>query len=294
MVLICSDITRRSMMIIDFRVRIPPKDFIELTKSLSFPSFLSQYEKLFKLQNIVDITLDDLVKQMEEAGITRAVLQAEFEYGDYKIFNQYVADAVEKYPDKFIGFGSVDPRDGMKAVREMERIVQDLGLRGLNLQPWVYGLPPNNKKYYPIYAKCVEFNIPVTVHVGINFSLNRSMNVGKPLYLDEVAHDFPELKIILNHVGWPWVTESIAVAWRHPNVFLEIGGVAPKYIAMPGTGWEPLLTYANSLLQDRILFATDWPVIPLRRAVNEVREWPVKEEVKEKIFYKNAQQILGL
>jgi predicted TIM-barrel fold metal-dependent hydrolase len=281
-------------MIIDFRVRIPPKDFSELTKSFSFPSFLAQYEKLYKLRNIIDISLAELIKLMEEAGVTKAVLQAEFEYGDYKAFNQYVAETIRKYPDKFIGFGSVDPRDGMTAVREIERIVRDLGLKGLNLQPWVYGLPPNNKKYYPLYAKCTELGIPVTVHVGINFSLDRCMRVGRPLYLDEVAHDFPELKIILNHVGWPWVNESVAVAWRNPNIYLEIGGIAPKYIAMQGTGWEPLLTYANSLLQDRVLFATDWPVISFQRAVNEIKEWPVKEEVKEKIFYKNAQHILGL
>ena len=281
-------------MIIDFRVRIPPKDFIEITETVSLPAFLKHYEEMYKLQRTIDISSKELVELMDEAGITKAVLQAEFEYGDYKIFNQRVAEIVEKYPDRFIGFGSVDPRDSMVAVRELERTIKDLGLKGLNLQPWVYGLPPNNKKYYPLYAKCVEFNIPVTIHTGINFSLDRNMNVGRPLYLDEVAHDFQELKLVLNHVGWPWVTESVAVAWRNPNVYLEIGGIAPKYIAMTGTGWDPLMIYANSLLQDRVLFATDWPIIHFQRAVDELKNWPLKEEVKEKILYKNAQRLLGL
>ena len=281
-------------MIIDFRVRIPPKDFIEITETVSLPAFLKQYEEMYKLQKTINISSDELVELMNEAEITKAVLQAEFEYGDYKAFNQRVAEIVERYPDKLIGFGSVDPRDGMVAVRELERTIKDLGLKGLNLQPWVYGLPPNNKKYYPLYAKCVEFNVPVTIHTGINFSLDRNMNVGRPLYLDEVAHDFQELKLVLNHVGWPWVTESVAVAWRNPNVYLEIGGIAPKYMAMPGTGWDPLIIYANSLLQDRVLFATDWPIIPFQRAVDEFKNWPLKQEVKEKILYKNAQRLLGL
>lgn len=281
-------------MIIDFRVRIPPKDFIEITETVSLPAFLKHYEEMYELQKTIGITSKELVELMDEAGITKAVLQAEFEYGDYKLFNQRVAEIVDKYPDRFVGFGSLDPRDGMVAVRELERTVKDLGFKGLNLQPWVCGLPPNNKRYYPLYAKCVEFDIPVTIHTGINFSLDRNMNVGRPLNLDEVAHDFQELKLILNHVGWPWVTESVAVAWRNPNVYLEIGGIAPKYIAMPGTGWDPLMIYANSLLQDRVLFATDWPIIPFQRAVDELKNWSLKEEVKEKILCKNAQRLLGL
>jgi hypothetical protein len=139
----------------------------------------------------------------------------------------------------------------------------------------------------------LELNIPVTIHCSINFTVNRTIDYGRPLYLDEVACDFPDLKIIANHGGWPWVTEMVAVAWKHPNVYIEIGAVSPKYIGTPGTGWESLMVYGNSLLQDRVLFATD-NMLPHQRCVEEIKALSLKTDVKEKWLGLNALNLLGL
>lgn len=281
-------------MIIDFRVRLPPTNFAEVANVNELPDFMAHYDEMYGLLEKMKVNEEGLIKLMDKSDVFLSVLQAEYEFGDYHKFNDSVAQIVQKYPKRFVGYCSVDPRDGMNAVREINRCVKDLNMKGLNLQPWVQDLLPTHRKFYPLYAKCVELNIPVTIHMGINFALNRSMRVGRPITIDEIAQDFPELKIVINHGGWPWVNESVAVAWRNPNVYIEFGAVAPKYIGKRGTGWETLLTYGNSLLQDRILFATDWPVMQFHRAIKEFNELPFKEEVKEKILFKNAESLLDL
>ena len=154
-------------------------------------------------------------------------------------------------------------------------------------------LHANNKKFYPLYLKCLEFGIPVTIHTGINYSYDRSIDFGRPIFIDEIACDFPGLNIVLNHSGWPWVNESVAIARKHPSVYLEIGGIAPKYIGLPNTGWEIFITFANNLLQDQILFATD-SMVPFERAVTEAKSLPLKTEALDKLMHRNATQILSL
>jgi predicted TIM-barrel fold metal-dependent hydrolase len=101
------------------------------------------------------------------------------------------------------------------------------------------------------------------------------------------------LKLVANHGGWPWVLEMMAVAWKHSNVYIELGGVSPKYFGTPGSGWEPLMQYGNSLLQDQVLFATD-NMLPHQRCVDELRALSLKDSVKEKWFGLNAAGLLGL
>ena len=120
------------------------------------------------------------------------------------------------------------------------------------------------------------------------------MEYSHPRYLDQVATDLPELKIVATHGGWPWVTEMVAVAWKHPNVYIDTAGQSPKYIAMASMGWAPLMQLGNSLLQDRILFATRYPLLTFERALEEFNQLPLKEEVKEKWLGKNAARLLKL
>jgi len=121
----------------------------------------------------------------------------------------------------------------------------------------------------------------------------RTIDFGRPLYLDRVACDFPGLTLVANHGGWPWVTELVAVAWKHPTVYIELGAISPKYIARPGTGWEPLLVYGRSLLQDRVLWATDC-MLPFDRSLQEARELPLPPEVIDKWLGLNAATLLGV
>lgn len=289
-------------MIIDFRVRVPLRDSasdprLKLEDVYTNPEDMARYQDIYGLEEIINTTCDDLLAEMDEAGVDKAVIHAEYECGGYKTYhalNEKVAKIVGKYPDRFVGIAGVDPRDGMVAVRELDWAVKELGFKGLNLQVPFQGLSAVDKRCYPLYAKCIELGIPVAIHVGVHFDTAYAITQNNPVFLDEIACDFPELKIVGLHGGWPWVLELIAVARRHPNVYLEYGAVAPRYLAMPRAGWEPIMQFGNSLLQDQVLFGTDWPSLRLKRAVTEFKELTLKEEVKDKILSKNAIQLLGL
>ena len=178
--------------------------------------------------------------------------------------------------------------------REAEEWIKNCGMKGVNLQPWAYKLHAHERVFYPLYEKCLELNVPVTIHTGVNYSLTRSMDFGRPIYLDTIACDFPDLKIVASHGGWPWVNEMVAVAWKHPNVYIETGAVSPRYIGRPGTGWETFIQYGNTILKNQILYASEWPLIPFEKIVREAEALPLKDEVKENYLYKNAARLLRL
>lgn len=286
-------------MIIDFGLNPPHPCYLDLY--MNPPKYLEGYRALYagQLQDLLqhaEQTFGDFLGYLRELGIVKAVIKAKDIETTYqrKLPNEVVADLVRQYPDLFIGFAGVDPWKGMEAVRELEHAVTELGLRGLALEPFEYHLPANDRRYYPLYSKCVELGIPVNLHSSINFSTMSRMDYGNPLYLDDVAVDFPELKIVAMTPGWPWVRELVAVVWRHPNVYIEIAAVRPRYFAMPNTGWGELLHYGNSVIQDKVLFASSWPLLPVERTIQEIRELPLKETVMEKWFYRNAARLLGL
>lgn len=278
------------MTVIDFRVRVPFRD-TDKSEEIRIPPRMKRYDEIYGQERLMNIPLDELLRQMETFGISQAVLHAEYEFGEYTFWNQRVHEVVKRYPEKFIPFASVDPRDGMTAVRELEKCLGNRGFKGLNFQPGFLRILPTDRRCYPLYTKCIEYNVPVAIHSGVNFSLDVPIKYGNPLELDEVACDFPELRIIANHGAWPWATEIAAIAWKHPNIFLEFGAIAPKYIAAKG-GWDPVFQFMNSILQDQVLYGTDWPLISFERTLKEWRELPLKPEVREKLLYKNALKLL--
>ena len=242
-------------------------------------------------------TTDEFVKLLDKMGVEKAVifnLDEETPSGIAGLPNDYYAEIVKKHPDKFVGFAGIDPLKRMEAVREIRRSY-DLGLRGVAVRPFMFGIPPHHAKMYPIYSTCVELDIPIWFHLSINYSTN-NMEVERPIYLDIVAQDFPELKIIAGHGGWPWVNELVAVAWRNPNIYIDIASYLPKYIGMKGTGWEQLIHFGNSVLQDRILFGSTWLFMgmSIKQLADGVMELPLKEEVKRKWLYENAARLLGI
>lgn len=279
-------------MIIDFRVIVPPSES-KAAVGAPWTGYLSNYNRLYPAAGGPEQTVASMLRNMDAAGVDLAVLQPEWAFGDYRDLNAAVARIVKAHPHRFLGYCTVNPAEDDDMVQVVERAVHDQGIRGLNLQPFAYRLMANDKRFYALYAKCQDLRIPVTIHTSINFSNDRSIEYGRPLALCEIACDFPDLTIVANHGGWPWVPELIAIAWKHPNLFIEIGAISPKYIAMPGSGWEMLLRYGNSLLQDQVLFATDC-MIPFARAVEELRALPLKEEVKRKWLGDNAARLLGV
>ena len=180
------------------------------------------------------------------------------------------------------------------AVKELEFAVRELGLRGLNLQCFELKLAINDKKMYPLYAKCIELDIPVNIHTGINFSTASQMDYGRPAYLDEVMQHFPELRVCASPPGWPWVEELIGVAWRHANVHIGIVAVRPKLIGMEDAGYRPLLSYGTKVLKDRILTGTSYPMQPLEQAYAEFDALPLPDDVRRKWMFENAARFLGL
>jgi predicted TIM-barrel fold metal-dependent hydrolase len=279
-------------MILDFRIIGTGEEFFPGGYE-ELPDFMARYKQLYDFDRMCTLSFEDFLRGMEEAGVSKAVLQAEYSFGDAELLNRTVAQKVAENPDLLLGFAGIDPLSCQDPVGDLDRYVQDWNMKGLNLQPWVQGWYPNDERFYPLYSYCQQARLPVTIHASLNFALHRKIDYGHPLYLDEVACEFPDLTIVANHGGWPWVSEMVAVAWKRPNVYLEIGAISPKYIARPGTGWELFLTYGDSVLQDQILFATD-SLIPHERAVREVDALPFKEQVKEKLLYRNAMRVLGL
>ena len=287
-------------MIVDFRMVAPFEAYLsadevaEIVTSGILGSYQDVYPATTGSGAPLGLDLDTMQRNMEAGGIDTAVVQAEWMYGDYRKLNDAVAKLVAEYPDRFAaGFLTVNPAADDDLAAVVEEGVRDRGFRGVNLQPWAYRVRCNDRIFYPLYEKCLELDVPVTVHTSINFTSDRTIDFGRPLYLDQVACDFPGLKLVANHGGWPWVNELMAVAWKHPNVYIEIGAISPKYIGKAGTGWEPLMVYGNSLLQDRVLWATD-AMVPHRRSIDELKALPLKDSVKEKWLGLNAARLLGL
>jgi hypothetical protein len=152
------------------------------------------------------------------------------------------------------------------------------------------------RHYYPFYEKCVELGVPVSIHASANWTTCRPSDLGHPHHFDVVACDFPELKLILSHGGYPWVLEACLLAWKHPNVYLELAAHRPKYFTAPGAGWEPLLRYGQTTIQDKILFGSGAFLIGRSQAelLAEFRALPIKSEVMEKWLWRNAAALMGI
>jgi predicted TIM-barrel fold metal-dependent hydrolase len=278
--------------ILDFRIIGTGEEFFPGGYE-ALPAFMERYKQLYDFHRMCTLPFEDFLSEMQRSGVSKAVLHAEYSFGDAELLNKIVAQKVKEHSDLLVGFAGLDPLSSADPVADLDRYVKQWNMKGLNLQPWVQGWYPNDRKFYPVYSYCQDAGLPVAIHTSLNFALHRRIDHGHPLYLDEVACDFPNLTLVANHGGWPWVNDLVALAWKRPNVYVEIGGVSPKYIARPGTGWELLMTYGNSLLQDQILFATD-SLISHERAIREVDMLPLKDVVKEKLLYANAARLLGL
>ena len=238
--------------------------------------------------------LEAYLAEYERLGARHVIVKArdnETTFG-LKVSNEAVAEFCRTHGDRYVGFAGVDPHKGMAAVRELEAAVRDLGLRGLNLQCFELKLAINDKRMYPLYAKCVELGIPVNVHCGTNFSTASLMDYGRPAYLDEVLVHFPELRVCAAPPGWPWVEELLGVAWRHPNLHIGIVAVRPHLVAKEDSGYRPLLAYGAKMLQDRIVTGSSYPMQPVSEALAEFEALPLPDAVKRKWLHDNAARFL--
>lgn len=239
------------------------------------------------------VTIEDYLRQMDEAGIERSLLIA-VRAGDlnvrlsWEVPYEVIAEICQKYPDRFSGLAGIDQTRGMKGLRELEVAINDYGFVGAHWYPHWFGCAPDAPQIYPYYAKCCELDIPIMMQVGQNLVYSRERrlpSVARPILLDQVAIDFPELAIIGIHVGVPWASEMIAMCWKHENVFTAGDAYAPKH-------WPAdYVHYANSYGRDKVLFGTDYPVIEPMRMVREIAELGMRPEAHRLMMRENALRV---
>jgi uncharacterized protein len=212
----------------------------------------------------------------------------------FKIPNELVAGFCDRHGSRYIGFAGVDPHKGKTAVAEFDHAVRELGLKGLNLQCFELKLKPNDPLLYPLYEKALELDVPVNIHCGINFSISTPMSYGRPEYLDEVMVAFPGLRVCASPPGWPWVNELIGVCWRHPTLYIGVLAVRPKLLMKEHSGYEPLLQYGGTILKDKMIFGSSFPMMSPEAAISEVKALPMNDEIKERWLHDNAARFLRL
>jgi predicted TIM-barrel fold metal-dependent hydrolase len=247
-------------------------------------------------QIIEGLTVPQYLERMDRAGIDVAFIAAAKSGPiphnvNWHLPYEMVHEVVQAYPTRFRGLAGIDPTEGMRGVRQLEYAIKELGFVGAHLYPHWFEMAPDHRKYYPFYAKCIELDVPIQMQVGhcLRYSPDRPLpSVGRPILLDTIACDLPELKLIGIHTGWPWVEEMISVAWKHPNVYIGSDAYAPKY-------WKPeFVHFINTWGQDKVLFGTDFPVIDFERATREIDALDLRAEAKEKLLWRNAARLYGL
>jgi predicted TIM-barrel fold metal-dependent hydrolase len=241
-------------------------------------------------------SLEDYIAKMDRAGIERSLLVA-VRCGDLRVRGstevpyEVVAEACRKYPHRFSGLAGIDPTRGIAGLKELDKAVHEYGFVGAHLYPHWFGKAPDAAIYYPYYARCAELGIPLMMQVGqcLVYQTDRRLpSVGRPITLDQVAIDFPELTLIGIHLGYPWVDEMISVCWKHPNVYMAGDAYAPKH-------WPAqVVHYANTYGQDKFLFGSDWWVIDPERAMQEVAGLDFRSGPRRKILRDNAARIFRL
>ena len=242
------------------------------------------------------VPLETYLEKMDRAGIQRSLLIAVRAgdmrmKGSFEIPYERVAEICQHYPARFSGLAGVDPTRGMQSLRDLEYAVKEYGFVGAHLYPHWFGLPPDHARYYPIYAKCCELEIPIMMQVGhcLRYQRERILpSVGRPITLDQIAIDFPELVLIGIHLGYPWTEEMISVAWKHENVYIGSDAYAPRH-------WpEPFVHFINTWGKDKVLFGTDWPVIDPERAIKEINALELRPESKQKLLRDTALRLFRL
>jgi len=274
---------------IDIVVNLWTKEITEC-----YPPELDQFWDLVKILEMTKrgITVEEELAQMDEAGIDKGLLVAttgaavgasiHFE----KPF-EIIAEVCAAHPDRFKGVIGVNPSRIMTWIKKLDVAVKEYGFVGAHLYPHWFGEPPDSRIYYPFYAKCAELNVPIQIQVGHSAQWFLR-TVGQPITLDRVAIDFPELKIVGIHIGHPWTEEMISMAWKHPNVFIGTDAHLPKY-------WDKtLINFINSRGQDKVLFGTDYPVLPFKKAMDELDKLELRETPKRKLLVDNAVRVYGL
>jgi predicted TIM-barrel fold metal-dependent hydrolase len=254
---------------------------------------MANYERIFRSRAgggdpRPDTELSTFVTLLDRVGIVRAV--------PFGASNDEVAELLRDHPSRFIGLARISGLQGMRGVREHEHRVREQKFQALGVSALVDGIPASDRRYYPLYAKAVELDIPVRIYSSMNYATDRPYDLGHPRHLDQVAIDFPELTIIGGLGGWPWVNEMVALVRRHPKLHLDTSAHRAKYLGQRGSGWEMLMQFGNTLIQDKVLVGLSAGLVsqPHETLIQEYLALPLKDTVKEKWLYGNAARVFGI
>jgi predicted TIM-barrel fold metal-dependent hydrolase len=212
-----------------------------------------------------------------------------------RISNEEVAESAAEHPDVAIPFASIDPARGKLGVREARRLIEHFGVRGFKFHPSVQGFYPNDHDAYPLYEVIAEAKLPALFHTG-QTGIGAGMPGGggirlkyaNPIYLDDVAVDFPDMPIVMAHPSVPWQDEALSIATHKPQVYIDLSGWSPKYFP------PQLVQYANTLLKHKVLFGTDYPLLAPDRWIADFAKLDIKPEVRPLIMKENAVRLLRL
>jgi len=270
------------MDVVDFRVRLRTEHMLGPWDPDDPAPHFSQYIELYKMRpRLTPLAMTDYVATMKHGGVSRGVVCG----GSVEDNDHLMEVRASLDDDPFYYIAGVHPKYGVRRnLEELERCRQ-AGFLGVNVSPWIWGIPANASVLYPLYAYCESHGLVAIVHGSLHYNRYQSMWLGDPKYMDEIAIDFPDLKLVVSHAGNGFGVLGLAVAQKHPNIFLEFSALWPKYLP------EATLTAVNSYLKDRCLFGTDYPLVEFGAAV-EAWSAAVRPEVRELFFAENAERAL--
>jgi predicted TIM-barrel fold metal-dependent hydrolase len=258
---------------------------------------LAASAKYFKAGHDRTPTLEqiaDLYRTLNMAAVVFTV-DAATATGHATISSEEIATQAAEHSDVLIPFGSVDPRRGADAVAQARSLVRDYGVKGFKFHPTLQGFAPNDQAFYPLWAQIESLGVPALFHTGqtgIGAGLpggrGLKLRLSDPMLVDDVAADFPALTVILAHPSVPWVASSISMATHKSNVYIDLSGWSPKYFP------ADLVRAANSYLQDKVLFGTDYPLLTPERWLRDFEGLELKPDARAKILKSNAVKVLGL
>lgn len=235
-----------------------------------------------------EIPVETTLAALDAAGVSKALVSAWTGPAGDLVSNDEVAGFVAEAPDRLFGVGSVDISRPMAAVAEVRRCVEELGFKAIRVLPWLWTLPPNDRRYYPVYVACAEAGVPFCLQVGHTGPLMPS-EPGRPIpYLDDVAREFPELTIVGGHIGYPWTTEMIALATKFPNVFIDTSAYTIRRYP------SELVAYLKAHGAKKLLFGSNYPMIAPAKCLEGLDDLGLDDDRKSAFLADNAAKVFGI
>jgi len=239
-------------------------------------------------ENRILATVETTLQAMDAAGVDVALLSAWYGPEGDLISNEEVAGQVAAAPTRLRGLASVDLRDPMAAVREIRRWVERKAFVGVRVVPWLWDLPPNDRRYYPIYAACVEAGVPFCTQIGHTGPLKRSETGRLVPYLEDVLLDFPELVVVGGHVGFPWLDELVTLTVKFPNFYVDTSAYALHRLP------PAFLAWMKGLGKKRAMFGTNWPMLSPSQCLQGLGDLGLTDEGRDAFLSGNARRVFGL